>query len=315
MNWFFLDDVLLFLAICRNISKSVTDDYRRRAVNNGVTFAISLIPGKKAAGGKVMNELDGPIIVGILGQWASGKSTAAKTLVRHLGGEDEVIFINDQILLAGQVANHILESERSRVTTTVEDDGRQRIDGERASVWLGPGEDLKTVDLITLDFDIPDNALWDWLNRARVELGYQICEKSADGKPIVIEAGYGTDTKPTGEKPFSHTISDLFVKLGESGVEPGQVRWIIVEASYEKRAERNKRRPVSVPTAMFDRYAADGGDLDPYQQSILETQGTRIRRVSNDQDGIERFKADVIAAFEDMSGDESPARTVDDRRE
>jgi uridine kinase len=37
-----------------------------------------------------MNERKGEIIVGILGQWASGKSTAAKTLVSYLGGEGDV---------------------------------------------------------------------------------------------------------------------------------------------------------------------------------------------------------------------------------
>ena len=36
------------------------------------------------------------IMVGILGQWASGKSTAAKTLIGYLGGEGEVAFITDQ---------------------------------------------------------------------------------------------------------------------------------------------------------------------------------------------------------------------------
>ena len=45
-----------------------------------------------------MGELEGEIIVGILGQWASGKSTASGTLVRYLGGEGEVIFISDREL-------------------------------------------------------------------------------------------------------------------------------------------------------------------------------------------------------------------------
>jgi uridine kinase len=45
-----------------------------------------------------MTELEGEIIVGILGQWASGKSTAAGILVRYLGGEGKVVFINDRVL-------------------------------------------------------------------------------------------------------------------------------------------------------------------------------------------------------------------------
>jgi hypothetical protein len=51
-----------------------------------------------------MAELEGPIIVGILGQWASGKSTAASTLVRYLGGADKVVFISDRDFLASQRA-------------------------------------------------------------------------------------------------------------------------------------------------------------------------------------------------------------------
>jgi len=55
-----------------------------------------------------MIELEGGIIVGVLGQWASGKSTAARTLIRYLGGEGKVVFINDRDLFASQAFNHIL---------------------------------------------------------------------------------------------------------------------------------------------------------------------------------------------------------------
>jgi hypothetical protein len=179
------------------------------------------------------------VIVGVLGQWASGKSTAARTLVGYLGGEGKVVFINDQELVASQAVNHILELEDSKVRLSIEDDGIQRLDGEHVTVWLNPGEDLKSVDLSTFHrFDAPDDLLPAWLNRARVELGHQICERSAEGKPIVIEAGFG-------ENPFDHTISDLFMRLEEARVEPKRVKWIIVEAGYDKRSERNeKRRPI-----------------------------------------------------------------------
>ena len=250
-----------------------------------------------------MVELKSEIIVGVLGQWASGKSTAAGTLVRHLGGEGEVVFINDREIFAGQAVNHILELEDSKVRLCIEDDGRQRIDGQHATVWLSPGENLNTVDLSTVfDFDVHDNVLPAWLNRARVEVGYQICERSADGKPIVIEAGFG-------KNPLGHTISDLFIALEEAGVEPKQVKWIIVEAGYDKRAQRNQKRRDRVPLDVFDRFAVDGGDLDPDYQKRLEEQGTKIQRVSNDHDDIDRFRADMIAAFEEMFRDSLP--TVD----
>jgi len=250
----------------------------------------------------------GDIIVGVLGQWASGKSTGAKTLIRYLGGEGEVVFISDRELFASQAVNHVLELEDSKVKLSFEDDGRQRLDGEHATVWLGPREDLKTVDLNTLNLDVHDNVQAAWLNRARIELGHQIRQRSAGGKPIVIEAGFG-------KNPFDHTISDLFTRLEEAGVGPKQVRWIIVEASFDKRSERNEKRRDRVPVDVFARYAADGGDLAPDHQNRLEEEGTIINRVPNDHDDIESFKADIITAFRDMFSGLLPARTVDDKPE
>jgi hypothetical protein len=253
-----------------------------------------------------MEELEGKIIVGVLGQWASGKSTAAKTLFRYLGGEGKAVFISDRELFASQAVNHILELEDSKVRLSIEDDGRQRLDGVHATVWLGSGEDLKTVDLNTLNLDVHDDVQALWLNRARIELGHQICERSTGGKPIVIEAGFG-------KNPFDHTISDLFTRLEETGVEPKQVRWIIAEAGYDMRSERNEKRRDRVLSDVFARYAADGGDLDSDHQNRLEEQGTIIRRVPNDHDDIERFRADIIAAFKEMFRDVLP--TVDGERE
>jgi hypothetical protein len=239
----------------------------------------------------------------------SKKTTDARTLIGYLGGEDEVTFISDRVLLASQVVNHILELEDSEVKHSIADDGRQRIEGAHATVWLGPGEGLETVHLDALLFDlhidVPDNVVpegYDWFDRGTVGLGHQIREKAADGKPIVIEAGFGTDAEPTGESPLCHTISDLFTSLEEGGAEPKQVKWIIVEAGYDKRSERNRKRRDSVPAVEFDRFAVDGGDLDPDHQSRLEEQGTVFRRVPNDHDDIERFRADIIAAFEEMFG-------------
>jgi hypothetical protein len=249
------------------------------------------------------------IIVGVLGQWASGKTTAARTLIDYLGGEEEVVFISDRVLLASQAVNHILELGESGVKRTIADDGRQRLEGERTTVWLRPGEDLASVDLGSLQFDLPHDVdtdekapFCDWLTEAKVELGRRICASHSGGKPVVIESGFGTNMEPRGERPFSHTIADLFASLEEGGAHPRRVGWIIVEAGYERRSARNRRRADSVPAVEFDRYAADGGDLDPAEQRRWEREGTVIRRVWNNHDDVERFRADVIAAFEEMFG-------------
>ncbi len=175
-----------------------------------------------------MTELEGRVIVGILGQWASGKTAAARTLIRYLGGEGKVTFITDRELFASQAVKHILELDDSKVTSRIQDDGQQRLDGQYATVWLGPGQDLKSVDLGTLRFDVHDDVMPVWHDRARVELGHQICERSADEKPLVIEAAFGPCIEPIGKNPFNHTISDLFSRLEGAGVEPKQVKWIIV---------------------------------------------------------------------------------------
>jgi hypothetical protein len=261
-----------------------------------------------------MPEPERGMVVGVLGQWASGKSTAAKTLVGHLGGEGEVTFINDQILLAGQAVRHIRELEDSQVTSSIDEEGVQRLQGVDATVYLGPGEALESVDLDTLRFDLHDDGRDDTLpgfcnlfNKVRRELGHHIRKRSAEGKPIVIEAGFGTNMEPTGENPFCHTVADLFTRLEEAGVAPNQVGWIVVEAGYERRSRRNQERPETVPAFWFDRYAADGGDLDADGQKRWEEQGTIIKRVPNEHDDIERFRADIIAAYEEIFGGVLPA--------
>jgi hypothetical protein len=253
-------------------------------------------------------ELEGEVIVGVLGQWASGKSTAAKTLVGYLGGQGNVAFINDQWLFAGQVTDYLFKLEASKVVSGLEDDGRQRLSGERAIVWLRPGEHLRTVDLTRLQFDVPEDTLADWLNSARAELALQVCDGCAEGKPMVIEAGFG-------QNPADHTITDLLLRLEEAGVEPKQVKWIIVEAGYDIRSERNKKRRGGPPADLFARYAMDGGDLEPDDQRRLEEQGTVILRVPNDHDDIERFKADIIAAFEEICAGVLPETTVNGKCE
>ena len=62
-----------------------------------------------------MTEPDGGIIVAVLGQWASGNTEAARTLIRHLGGEGQVVFLTDRVLFASQVVDYILELEDSKV--------------------------------------------------------------------------------------------------------------------------------------------------------------------------------------------------------
>ena len=122
------------------------------------------------------------------------------------------------------------------------------------------------------------------------------------GKPVVIEAGFGTNCEPRGENPFTHTIADLFARLEEAGAAPESVKWIIIEASYKIRAECNRRRPDRVPAVEFDRFAADGGDLEPDQERELIKKGMVIRRVPNNHDDINRFRADIIAAYKEMLG-------------
>jgi hypothetical protein len=257
-----------------------------------------------------------------LGQWASGKSAAAETLFRYLGGEGEVAFITDREILAKIAVNHILELDEFNVKYSSNDEGIRRFEGELATVYLGSEDTLDNVDLNTLLFDLHDdvfdnvpNESLSWFDEARLELGHQIRDRSVEGKPIVIEAGFGTNTDPRGENPFRHTISDLFVRLEEAGVGPQQVKWIVIEASYETRAERNRKREDTVPAVEFDRFAADGGDLETDQQNKWVAKGTTIIRVPNDHDDIERFKAEIIAAFQELFKAEFPARVADNKQE
>jgi hypothetical protein len=252
------------------------------------------------------------IIVGVLGQWASGKSTAAETLVRHLGGEGEVTFLTDREILARTVITHVLGFEGSRVKRSIDQAGTRRFDGDLATVYLGPEETLDNVDLNYLRFDlhaeIYDNVPADsrsWIDEVRLELGRQIFDQSSEGKPIVVEAGFGTNTDPRGENPVRHTISDLFKILAEAGVRSDQVKWIIIEASYQTRSERNRWRKDTVPAAEFDRFAADGGDLDPDQQERWVAQGMSLVRVPNNHDDVDKFRADIVAAFGELVKDDS----------
>lgn len=249
------------------------------------------------------------IIVGVMGQWGSGKSTASAALVEHLGGPDQVVFITDRELLARQAVDYIKGLDETKARRIITPGGTIKLEGDLAAVFLREGEALDTVDLNTLLFDLHDEVYdgvpvggYSWLDLARLELGSLILEHSGGGKPIVIEAGFGTNTDPKGENPYSHTISDLFARLVEAGVSPKRVKWIIIEASYETRAGRNRRRLDTVPAVEFDRFAADGGDLEPDQERELVENGMVIRRVPNNHDDINRFRADIIQAYEDMFG-------------
>ncbi|MEJ2737382.1 MAG: hypothetical protein P8189_28145 [Anaerolineae bacterium] len=240
-----------------------------------------------------MGEPKGEIIVGVLGQYASGKSEAARSLIRYLGGKDEAIFINDRELLTRLAVDHLLELDEAQVTSTMEEDGTQRLDGKLATIWLRRGEDLNTLDLDTLRWEVRESVVHPWLARMRVNLGHKIRAKSAEGKPVVIEAGFG-------ENPLSQTLSHLFASLEKAGVGPEWVKWILVEAGFEKRAERNAKRRGKLLDDVFAAVAADGGDLDPDHQSRLEERGLLLKRVPNEHDDIHRFRADIIAAFEEM---------------
>lgn len=236
---------------------------------------------------------DGDVIVGVLGQWASGKSTAVSTLVEHLGGEGEVVILNDAAFFGEQAINHVLEQRESTAKLTIEDDGSQRWEGECATIWLAPGQDWEAIDAVNLRYKVSDDVVAAWLDKARIELGNQIRERAGAGRPVVVEVGFG-------EYPQGHGIAELLSRLEEAGVRPGAVKWIIVEASFEKRAERNERRRFGPPRDVFAKYASDGGDLDPDDQQRLEERGAVISRVSNDHDDVVRFRSDILAAVERM---------------
>ncbi len=247
------------------------------------------------------------VVVGVLGQWASGKSTAAKILVDHLGGREQVIFLDDRKLVAAQAVEYIRRLPEAQLKRSVDADGLRIIEGPLMTVRLPPGETLDTVDLRNLLFDmhhevytnVPAGAC-NVMDTARLELGRLIQARSAEGKPMVIEAGFGTNLEPRGGNPFCHSANDLFCRLAETGLEPSLVKWIMIEASYILRAFRNDVRPDSVPAAEFDQLAGHGGDLSPAQQRALERQGATITRVSNQHSDPGRFKADIIAAYESM---------------
>lgn len=261
-----------------------------------------------------MTEMQESIMVGLLGQWASGKSTASKTLVDVLGGPGNVVFLTDREILARRAMKHVFESGEMEAIRYLEEGGRQRIEGKDAIIWLNPGENPDTVDLNTLLFDLHDGVYdnvavgeLSWFDKVRLELGAQIREHARGDKPVVIEAGFGTNTQPRGANPFSHTLADLFSRLDEAGVSPQTVKWIVIAARYETRWRRNQMRLDSVPAAEFSRFAADGGDLDPVLQRQLEADGLALKRVPNDHDDLERFKVDIITAMEDLFRQRLPA--------
>ncbi len=190
------------------------------------------------------------IIIGVLGQWSSGKTVAARTLIGHLGGESEVLFLADRVLFASQVVDHILELEDSEVVVIVEEEGRQRIDGELVTIWLRPGKESATVRPDTLDFRVHDDqVLYAWRRRAKDELAHEVRERSAGGKPIVTEVAFGPNVEPAGEQTYGRTIPDLFARLESAGVEPGRAKWIIVEASFDIRSRRNEARQANSQSA------------------------------------------------------------------
>jgi hypothetical protein len=248
-----------------------------------------------------MAESQAGIVVGVLGQWASGKTEAARTLIRHLGGEGKVVFLTDRALFAGQAIQHLLDHDDSEVTVRVEEDGRRRLDCELVTIWLNPGEELADVEASTLNFDMHDDEkLIEFRKRAKMALGPQIRKRALGEKPVVIEAAFGPNPEEEGENRYGRTIADLFARLARAGVEPWQVRWIIVEAALETRAARNAQRADKIPLRYFEKFAADGGDLSPEQERRWIEQGTGIRRVPNDHDDVERFRAEVVAAFEEL---------------
>ena len=247
-----------------------------------------------------MAETEGGIVIGVLGQWASGKTEAARTLIRHLGGEGNVVFLTDRDLLVEQALDYFSGLDDSEITIILEPDGRRRLQAEHAAAWLRPGEELDSVDPETFRWRPNDEVIGPWHDAARLALGEQICARSVEKTPVVIEAAFGPDVEDLGGNPLWLSIADLFSRLEETGVGPRCVRWIIVEACHDVRAERNVRRGVDVPVDIFDELSSDGGDLTPKKQKEWENRGMILKRVCNEHDDVEQFRSDIIAAFEEI---------------
>jgi hypothetical protein len=254
------------------------------------------------------------LVVGVLGQWASGKTEAARTLIRHLGGRDEVTFLSDRVLWISYLIQHVRALDDSEVSVSLEADERQRLDSELVTVWLRPGETLESVDPATLNAEIyDDDLLVAWRRRGKVELGRRLLAESVGRRPVVVEAAFGPNPEGEDENPYGRTISDLFGRLERAGFDPSRAKWIIVQAGLATRARRNALRQDTIPARFFERFAADGGDLDPDRESALVAQGAQIRRVPNDHDDIEQFRADIVAAYEDMLVRMPPNPNSDDQ--
>ena len=249
-----------------------------------------------------MEKPGGGIAVGILGQWASGKTEAARTLVRLLGGPGKVAFLSDRELFFRQAHEYFLGLDESEVTVVLEADGSRRLQSDQAALWLGPGQDLRSVDLCSLRFYPDDETSASWLAASRLELGHRIRARCEANKPVVIEVAVGPDVQDLGGGPLRLTIADFLSCLERSGVQVNRIKWIIVEAGYEVRSGRNERQGAHVPVDIFDRFAIDGGDLTREQQKAWEKRGLILKRVSNDHDDMERFRSDIIIAFEEVSG-------------
>jgi len=144
-----------------------------------------------------MSAPEGEVIVGVLGQWASGKSTAARILIDYLGGDDQVVFLNDQVAVTAKVVNYVLGLEKCQVSSATAEGGMVRLGDDRAGVWLAPGEDLRTVDRSSLRFAVRDDVLSRWLIAARVELGHQICESAGRKTGGRGEPGFGKNPPAT----------------------------------------------------------------------------------------------------------------------
>jgi hypothetical protein len=202
--------------------------------------------------------------------------------------------------------DYILGLDDSKIIHTTSEKG-ESFEGELAIVYVPPGETLETLDFNALLFDLKDEVYnnvpmntYSWFDQIRIELGRQIRERSREGKPIVIEAGFGTNTDKKGENPMSHSIHDLFTLLEVAKLDPNLVKWIIIEASYQVRLMRNQKRKDTVPAKEFDRFAASGGDLTPAEEQEWVKGGARFIRVPNNHDDYQRFKKDIIAAYKEL---------------
>lgn len=230
----------------------------------------------------------------IVGEFASGKTTAAGFVENQLRVNGEVLSNSDREEYARGVLHDLREHQQS---TEMMGEGRLVVRGRHATAFVTEGEDFSSTPLYELSFRVHDNTI---PYEARRRLGFWMLAGLDDEMPRVMEIAIGTNKSSEGENPFSHTLADFVDIVEEVGVLPEHLRIIYLEASFETRSQRNQRRPDPVPWEAFEQYAAEGGGLTLGFAQELQERGAVIVRVNNDHDNLLKFQREVEGAFRSL---------------